>query len=169
MNHVHNIIFFDKEMQIGHSKQVAIADVKDPFDLPDGSPSFKDFKATTSHHRFNGNQNITNQICSPSKSLHFCDPPVNLTVDDVEKFFTDQGASKPESVSIELATSNKSSIVTIEFENVNKATEALVICNNLPYNVPGIEASFIVKLWFTQSNRSHSSSKVEFENVEKHD
>ena len=165
MDNVHNIIFFDKEMQIGHSKQVAIADVKDPFDLPDGSPSFKDFKASASYHRFNDNQNITNQICCPSKSLYFFDRPASLTVEDIGKFFTDQGAPKPESVSIELATSNKSSVVSIEFENAIKATEALVICNKLPCNIQGVEAPFIVKLWFTVSHQSVSSSKAESENV----
>lgn len=162
MNHVHNTVFFDKEMQIGHSKQVAIADVKDPFELPDGSPSFKDFKASASLFRFN-NQNVTNYICCPSKSLYFFDPPSNLTVENIDKFFTECGSPKPVSVSIEPATS----IVTIEFENVSKATEALVICNNVPYNIQGVESPFIVKLWFTVSQQSISSSKVESENTEK--
>lgn len=38
---LNNLTFFGHKMQLSYSKQAFLNDVQQPFDLPDGSPSFR--------------------------------------------------------------------------------------------------------------------------------
>merc|ERR1712088_768227 len=43
VSNLNNTTFFGSKMQLGFSKQAFLADVANPYQLPDGTPSFQDF------------------------------------------------------------------------------------------------------------------------------
>lgn len=69
VQHLNNAPIFNSKnrLQLGYSKQLFLSDVTNPFTLPDGSPSFKDFIGNK-HNRFvNLAMSLKNRIQSPSR------------------------------------------------------------------------------------------------------
>lgn len=69
VQHLNNAPMFNSKnrLQLGYSKQPFLSDVANPFTLPDGSPSFKDFIGNK-HNRFiNPAMSMKNRIQSPSR------------------------------------------------------------------------------------------------------
>lgn len=96
MQALNNITFFQAKMQIGFSKQAFLNDVQQPFDLPDGTPSFKDFMGNRNNRFTNPEAASKNRISPPSKVLHFFNAPHGMTEDDVTNIFKQQGAPIPQ-------------------------------------------------------------------------
>lgn len=58
-----------------YSKQAFLADVQQPYDLPDGTPSFKDYMGNKNNRFINPEMASKNRIQPPSK---VCNPSVWL-------------------------------------------------------------------------------------------
>ena len=67
IGNLNNTVFFGAKMQLGYSKQAFLADVQQPYDLPDGSPSFKDYMGNKNNRFINPEQASKNRIQPPSK------------------------------------------------------------------------------------------------------
>ncbi|KAK3082700.1 hypothetical protein FSP39_003104 [Pinctada imbricata] len=59
LNYIH---FFGSKVQLGHSKQAFLQDVPNPHELPDGSPSFKDFMGSRNNRFANPEAAAKNHI-----------------------------------------------------------------------------------------------------------
>jgi len=97
---LNNLTFFGKKMQLGYSKQAFLNDVQQPFELPDGSPSFRDFMGNRNNRFTNPEAASKNRIAPPAKVLHFFNAPHNMTEEEILNIFRSQGAPLPSGVKL---------------------------------------------------------------------
>ncbi|XP_037803613.1 heterogeneous nuclear ribonucleoprotein L-like [Penaeus monodon] len=97
---LNNTTFFSCKMQLGYSKQAFLADVQQPYDLPDGTPSFKDYMGNKNNRFINPEMASKNRIQPPSKILHFFNTPPGLDEDQLKQVFIDGGVTEPKSIKL---------------------------------------------------------------------
>lgn len=148
---LNNITFFESKMQLGFSKQAFLADVQQPYELPDSSPSFIDFMGNKNNRFINPEMASKNRIQPPSKILHFFNTPPGLEAADIEEIFVDQGTPRPKCVKMFPSKTERSSSGLIEFENLSEALESLLIANHVPVDNPTGKFPYIMKLCFSSS------------------
>ncbi|XP_042229054.1 heterogeneous nuclear ribonucleoprotein L-like isoform X9 [Homarus americanus] len=153
---LNNTTFFGCKMQLGYSKQAFLADVQQPYDLPDGTPSFKDYMGNKNNRFINPEMASKNRIQPPSKILHFFNTPPGLDEDTLKQVFLDGEVTEPKSIKLfpSKSKSERSSSGLLEFANISEALEALVIGNHAPIPNPMPTDSkfpFIMKLCFSSS------------------
>jgi len=151
VSNLNNTTFFGSKMQLGFSKQAFLADVANPYQLPDGTPSFQDFMGSKNNRFINPEMASKNRIQPPSKILHFFNTPPGLEADDIETLFTNHGSPKPKCVKMFPSKTERSSSGLIEFESLSDALEGLVICNHQPVANPNGKFPYIMKLCFSSS------------------
>lgn len=151
VSNLNNTTFFGAKMQLGFSKQAFLADVANPYQLPDGTPSFQDFMGSKNNRFINPEMASKNRIQPPSKILHFFNTPPGLEAEDIETLFTNQGSPKPKCVKMFPSKTERSSSGLIEFESLSDALEGLVICNHQPVANPNGKFPYIMKLCFSSS------------------
>ena len=151
VSNLNNTTFFGSKMQLGFSKQAFLADVANPYQLPDGTPSFQDFMGSKNNRFINPEMASKNRIQPPSKILHFFNTPPGLEAEDIEALFTNHGSPKPKCVKMFPSKTERSSSGLIEFESLADALEGLVICNHQPVANPNGKFPYIMKLCFSSS------------------
>ena len=151
VTNLNNISFFDSKMQLGFSKQAFLADVQQPYELPDTSPSFMDFMGNKNNRFINPEMASKNRIQPPSKILHFFNTPPGLDAADIENIFTKHGAPRPKCIKMFPSKTERSSSGLIEFENLSHALESLVVANHVPVDNPNGKFPYIMKLCFSSS------------------
>ncbi|XP_037500916.1 heterogeneous nuclear ribonucleoprotein L isoform X1 [Rhipicephalus sanguineus] len=155
VGHLNNAQFFDSKMQLGYSKQAFLNDVQLPFELPDGTPSFKDFMGNRNNRFTNPEAASKNRIQPPSRVLHFFNTPFGITDDDLKKvyikLFEDLGCPVPTTIKMFTSKTERSSSGLMEFETVSEAIEALIMSNHTPINNPNGKFPYILKLCFSSS------------------
>ncbi|KAH6926840.1 hypothetical protein HPB50_022566 [Hyalomma asiaticum] len=109
VGHLNNAQFFDSKMQLGYSKQAFLNDVQLPFELPDGTPSFKDFMGNRNNRFTNPEAASKNRIQPPSRVLHFFNTPFGITEDDLKKLFEDLGCPVPTTIKMFTSKSKSAS------------------------------------------------------------
>ncbi|XP_071520741.1 heterogeneous nuclear ribonucleoprotein L isoform X15 [Panulirus ornatus] len=155
---LNNTTFFGCKMQLGYSKQAFLADVQQPYDLPDGTPSFKDYMGNKNNRFINPEMASKNRIQPPSKILHFFNTPPGLDEDTLKQLFVDGGVTEPKSIKLFPSKTERSSSGLLEFANISEALEALVIGNHAPIPNPNSKFPFIMKLCF--SSTRHIPNKM---------
>ena len=150
-------ICHDEIFVFSYSKQAFLADVSMPYDLPDGSPSFKSYVNSKNNRFLNSDMASKNRLQPPCKVLHFYNTPPGLTEEDLRKVFEENGTAFPAEVRLLQNKSmtnddddcghflsapfhtfffiylgEKSSSGHLEFSTLQEAVEALVICNHIP-------------------------------------
>lgn len=154
IQNLNNCYFFGTKMQLGYSKQAFLNDVQQPFNLPDGSPSFKDYMGNRNNRFTNPEAASKNRIQPPSRILHFFNTPSAITEDELKKVFEDVDVKPPKTVKM-FASKNpgteRSSSGLLEWENVSDALEALVTTNHTAIPNPNGKFPFILKLCFSSS------------------
>lgn len=130
-----------------------------PYDLPDGTPSFKSYVNSKNNRFLNPDMASKNRLQPPCKVLHFYNTPPGLTEEDLRKVFEENGTAFPAEVRLLQNKSacwiycciflssficliirfcfffnqgEKSSSGHLEFSTLQEAVEALVICNHIP-------------------------------------
>ena len=151
VTNLNNITFFESKMQLGFSKQAFLADVQQPYELPDSSPSFLDFMGNKNNRFINPEMASKNRIQPPSKILHFFNTPPGLEAKDIEHIFTRAGAPKPKCIKMFPSKTERSSSGLIEFDSLSSALESLVAANHVPIENPNGKFPYIMKLCFSSS------------------
>lgn len=95
---LNSLPFFGCEMQLSYSKQAFLNDVAQPFDLPDGSPSFTDFMGNRYNRFTNPEAASKNRISAPAKVLHFFNAPHGCTEDEMVDLFKESCSITPSAV-----------------------------------------------------------------------
>lgn len=148
---LNNLTFFGKKMQLGYSKQAFLNDVQQPFELPDGSASFRDFMGNRNNRFTNPDAAAKNRISPPAKVLHFFNAPYGMTEEDIMSIFREQGASMPQGVKMFQSKTERSSSGLIQFDSVAEAVEALILCNHVSIPNPTGKFPFVFKLCFSST------------------
>ena len=148
---LNNITFFESKMQLGFSKQAFLADVQQPYELPDGSPSFVDFMGNKNNRFINPEMASKNRIQPPSKILHFFNTPPGLEAVDIEAIFSKNGAPRPKCIKMFPSKTERSSSGLIEFDTLAPALESLVVANHVPVENTNGKFPYIMKLCFSSS------------------
>ena len=151
VTNLNNVTFFEAKMQLGFSKQAFLADVQQPYELPDGSPSFMDFMGNKNNRFINPEMAAKNRIQPPSKILHFFNTPPGLEATDIEELFCSHNTPRPKCIKMFPSKTDRSSSGLIEFETLGDALESLVIANHLPVDNPSGKFPYIMKLCFSSS------------------
>merc|ERR1712223_170613 len=151
VSNLNNITFFDSKMQLGFSKQAFLADVQQPYELVDSSPSFMDFMGNKNNRFINPEMASKNRIQPPSKILHFFNTPPGLEVRDIGDIFLSAGAPRPKCIKLFPSKTERSSSGLIEFETLSESLEALVLANHMPVDNPSGKFPYIMKLCFSSS------------------
>mgnify|MGYP000945058838 CR=1 FL=1 len=97
---LNKITLFGNELQISYSKQAFLHDVMQPYILPDGSPSFKDFMGNKNNRFKNPEVASKNRILPPSQVLHFFNAPLGITEDELVHLFKQTAGHEPITVKI---------------------------------------------------------------------
>lgn len=97
---LNNTQFFGKKMQLSYSKQAFLNDVQQPFELFDGSPSFKDFMGNRNNRFTNPEAASKNRISPPTKVLHFFNTPHGMTEDEIIQIFKQNNCATPSAVKL---------------------------------------------------------------------
>lgn len=97
---LNKVILFRSEVQIAYSKQAFLQDVVQPFILPDGSPSFKDFMGDKNNRFKNPELASKNRILPPSPVLHFFNAPIGIAENELSNMFEQFSGHEPISVKI---------------------------------------------------------------------
>ncbi|XP_023244195.1 heterogeneous nuclear ribonucleoprotein L-like [Centruroides sculpturatus] len=134
-----------------YSKQAFLNDVQQPFSLPDGTPSFKDFMGNRNNRFTNPESAGKNRIQPPSKILHFFNAPYGIKEDELKKVFEEAEVKPPVSIKMFPSKTERSSSGLLEFEKLSEALEALVMCNHTPISNQGGKFPYILKLCFSFS------------------
>lgn len=153
VSNLNGSLFFDSKLQLGYSKQAYLNDVQQPFTLPDGSPSFKDYMGNRNNRFTNPEAASKNRILPPSKMLHFFNAPFGITEDQMKKVFEDKEVRSPSVVKLFQSKnkSERSSSGLLEFDSISEALEGLAYCNHVPISNPNGKFPYILKLCFSST------------------
>lgn len=146
---------FGNKLQLHLSKQPFLQDVAQPYELPDGTLSFKDLQGNRNNRFMSAEQAAKNRIIGPTETLHFFNAPPNISQDDIIKVFEDAGANSPPGVKLFPAKSDRSSSGLVEYNNRAEALGALVMTNHFPVPNPGGGSRpYIIKMCFSSASIS---------------
>lgn len=150
---LNNTTFFESKMTLAYSKSAYLAETQVPYELPDGTPSFKMYLNNKNNRFLNPDSAARNRILPPSKILHFFNTPPNITQEAIRQVFVDKDLNAPKTVHLLPSKTDKSSRGLLEFNNVVEAMEALVACNHTPIDNEESNSKFpfIMKLSFSSS------------------
>ncbi|CAH8444453.1 unnamed protein product [Dicrocoelium dendriticum] len=150
------------KMQIRPSKQLVILDVPKPFELPDGSPSFKDYTGSRENRYINPEKASKNRIYPPSNTLHYWNCPPGFSSTEVSQVFVDAGATAPVRIAEFFTSNERSSSGLVEWNDIADAVNSLAYANH--FSIPNSKGRFpfILKLSFSNApvqDRSHTGSR----------
>ncbi|CAL8105576.1 unnamed protein product [Calicophoron daubneyi] len=141
----------EKELLIRPSKQAAILDVPKPFELPDGTPSFKDYTGSRENRYVNAEKASKNRIYPPANTLHYWNCPPKFSTKDLRQIFVDCGAQPPVEIAPFPSASERSSSGLVEWSSTAEAVAALAFANHYSIPYPEGRFPFILKLSFSNT------------------
>ena len=89
-----------------------------PYDLPDGSPSFKSYVNSKNNRFLNADMASKNRLQPPCKVLHFYNTPPGLTEEDLRKVFEENESPFPSEVRLLQNKSNCHRTIVDDFINL---------------------------------------------------
>uniref|UniRef100_A0A0K0DBE5 RRM domain-containing protein n=1 Tax=Angiostrongylus cantonensis TaxID=6313 RepID=A0A0K0DBE5_ANGCA len=165
LKYLQGITLFGLTLQMKPSIQNSVRDVHEPFSLPDGSPSFRDYSMSALQRFSTPDAAARNRLIYPTKILHWYNAPVNMDEDKVRQvgfavgrtiisyLFSERSAPEPKSVTVFVGRSERSSSGTVEMETIESANEALALVNHTPVVSPLGKTPYIVKLAYATPSR----------------
>ncbi|CAH0754912.1 unnamed protein product [Bemisia tabaci] len=168
IRNLHNVNLHGREMQLGHSKQIYLSDVQYPFNLPDGTPSFKKYLNSSNNRFLNPAMAAKNRITPPSKILHFFNTPVTMDSERIAQLIQEKDVNPPVKAVMISPKGDRSSSGHMEFANIPDAVNALMCCNHMPIRSEDSNFPFTLKLCFSSSksvnlNKKNFNKEVNFE------
>ncbi|VDO73348.1 unnamed protein product [Schistosoma margrebowiei] len=94
------VSFMGNQLMVRTSKQDVILDVSSPFQLPDGSPSFKDYSKDRNNRYTTAIMAKKNRIHPPSRTLHYWNAPPKISSNELLEFVRKCEAPEPQYVFI---------------------------------------------------------------------
>uniref|UniRef100_A0A914C4P0 RRM domain-containing protein n=1 Tax=Acrobeloides nanus TaxID=290746 RepID=A0A914C4P0_9BILA len=146
---------FGTTVTIRPSKSEVLNEVHQPFELPDGTPSYKDFRHDRRLRFSTQEAAARNRIVYPTTTLHWYNAPPTMDESRLHEVFEEKGAPITGSVTVFKAKSERSSSGICEFESVDKAIEAMALVNHTPVEHAEGKPPYILKLAFYGSTKEY--------------
>uniref|UniRef100_A0A7I4Z3L6 Heterogeneous nuclear ribonucleoprotein L n=2 Tax=Haemonchus contortus TaxID=6289 RepID=A0A7I4Z3L6_HAECO len=159
IKYLQGITLFGLTLQLKPGIQSAVRDVVDPFDLPDGSPSFRDYSMSALQRFSTPDGAARNRLVYPTKMLHWYNAPVNMDEEKIRQVFAECGAPELKSVTVFVGRSDRSSSGIVELESIEKANEALALVNHTPVVSPLGKTPYILKLAYATPSRRQGDAE----------
>uniref|UniRef100_A0AC34FQE9 RRM domain-containing protein n=1 Tax=Panagrolaimus sp. ES5 TaxID=591445 RepID=A0AC34FQE9_9BILA len=129
IEHLQECDVFGTKLSFRPSKQNIVHDVREPHNLADGSPAFRDYTSSTVHRFSSPQMAALNKIVFPNPELYWYNAPPIMSEEVMKKLFTQKHAPVP--VQVTLLESSTSSSGLLRFSSTPESSEALMICNNM--------------------------------------
>lgn len=152
LHNLNGVEFFNKQMSLGLSKHLELQDVVAPFDLADGTPSYKEYIGIRNNRFANADAARKNRIQAPSKIVHFFNAPPGISEEEIRNIFEKAEAVPPNSIKCFGSKNEKSSSGILEFNAVLDATEAVIKCNHSMVKLPNGKFPYTFKLCFSNAS-----------------
>jgi len=154
---LHDVKLFNTDVNITYSKQLVLAGVNNPYQLPDGTLSFQDFSESKMNRFSTLEMASKNRIQRPSNTLHFFNTPPELKEDDIKEIFKESAAENCNLISITIFSSktNRSSSGMVEFRTTDDALEALILYNHRLITSLNSKHPYTMKLCFSCSSSTN--------------
>lgn len=152
VHNVHNTVMFDQTVQVSFSKQPFLHEEAKAYDLPDGSPSYREYSKSRNNRFTNTELAAKNRIRPPSATLHFFNAPHDISEEKLRDIFVKEDLIPPIRVTMFENKNLKSQTGMLEFDTIQHATEGLLICNHAPIQSPTSPFPFLIKLCFTSGS-----------------
>jgi len=147
-----NTAIFGLKLRMDWSKKESINEIRKPFELPDGTESYASFERDRNNRFDTPEKAAKNRILAPTKTLHFYNVP-KLEDADLEAVFTSKEAPVPARIKWFPSASDKSASGNAEFDSVQEAAEALVLCNHAQIEGSNYKFPYTMKLCFSHGPR----------------
>ncbi|CAB3404972.1 unnamed protein product [Caenorhabditis bovis] len=136
---------FGMHLEFKPSNQDAVHSLREPFQLPDGTPSFRDY-STSRNNRFTTPEFAAkNRIVYPTSTLHWFNAPGTMTDEKIREMVETKAKRAPIKIEVFPSRNERSAAGTAEFETIAIANEVLALVNHTPVDSPYGSAPFIVK------------------------
>ncbi|XP_055352804.1 heterogeneous nuclear ribonucleoprotein L-like [Paramacrobiotus metropolitanus] len=155
IENLHGITAFGSKIQVTQSRQPSLNDVPNPYTLPDGTPSYKDYSNARNNRFSTPEQAAKNRITAPTKCLHFFNAPAGSDEAEVEDVFVRTTGRKPDTLIMMKGKSERSESGFVEYETLEAAVEALVQVNHTELPNKSTQKGafpYIFKVCFTTPN-----------------
>ncbi|MES1902668.1 MAG: hypothetical protein MHPSP_001677, partial [Paramarteilia canceri] len=126
INYLDEITAFGQALHIHHSKQNNIDIRSKSYILPDSTESQQSFMSQGETKKFS-NPNAQRRLNIPNKTLHVSYLPNNMTTEDLKNLIFTPETPKPHRMKTIGKAERKTAL--IEFENIPKAVECMMLCN----------------------------------------
>ncbi|CAJ0583397.1 unnamed protein product, partial [Mesorhabditis spiculigera] len=137
---------FGCNITIRPSKQTEVREQGAIFQLPDGSPSFRDYSNSRNQRYSTPELAFRNRVCAPTNTIHWFNAPVTMDVEKITELFRTAGGPLPAKVMVNQSRTEKSRAGTAEFHTIVEANEALALANHTPVATSISRMPFIVKM-----------------------
>nr|pir hypothetical protein C44B7.2 - Caenorhabditis elegans [Caenorhabditis elegans] len=127
---------FGLTLEFKPSHQECVHHLRDPFLLPDGSPSFKDYSSSRNQRFSTPELAAKNRIIFPTNTLHWFNAPGTMDEQALLDLMAEKTEHKPVKIDIFPSRNERSAAGTAEFETVEIANEVLALVNHTPVNSP---------------------------------
>ncbi|XP_025425820.1 heterogeneous nuclear ribonucleoprotein L-like [Sipha flava] len=150
-------------LQLQVSKQMFLSDIMVPYDLPDGTPSFKDY-SNSKNNRFHSNSNGKNRRQNPSSVLHFFNAPPNISEDDLSQTISKALKDVDLQMVIKMfppkGTEARSSSGLIEFTEMAIAVEVVMVVNHWPIKCESSKFPYLLRLCFSSLPKGIANAEL---------
>uniref|UniRef100_A0A915L1A5 RRM domain-containing protein n=1 Tax=Romanomermis culicivorax TaxID=13658 RepID=A0A915L1A5_ROMCU len=155
IDNLHHVTIYDQQLALRFSRQPTLHDIRDPFDLLDGQPSFKDFTHSRNNRFLTPETASRNRIVYPTNCLHWFNAPSTMTEEKMKEILSANGAPAPTKVVIFPVKSERSSSGVAIFETTEQAMEAMMLNNHTAVDSPIGKLPYIVKLAFSMEKERY--------------
>ncbi|KAK0415240.1 hypothetical protein QR680_011844 [Steinernema hermaphroditum] len=141
------------------SRQKSILSTEEPWQMPDHTSSFIDYSSNKNQRFADIKAARKNRIVPPNRQLYWFDAPPGITESGIQKIFQMKRSTVPMTVTKFNIKTAKVAVGTCDFESVEAATEALMLCNHAKVQLSQKSDTFILKLAYSGSFEGFKGSR----------
>ncbi|UMM17012.1 hypothetical protein L5515_013776 [Caenorhabditis briggsae] len=153
LDHLQGTELCGLKLEFKPSHQECVHYLREPFLLPDGTPSFKDYTSSRNQRFTTEELSMKNRIVFPTKVLHWFNAPGTMDEAKLLDMIAEKSHHKPIKVEVFPSRNERSAAGTVEFDTVEAANEVLALVNHSPVESPYGSAPFIVKWAYATPRR----------------
>ncbi|CAF0956051.1 unnamed protein product [Brachionus calyciflorus] len=168
LQYINNVYIFGRKIHIHVSNQNELKPALKPGELPDGTPSYKDF-SNCRNNRYSTNETASkNKPVAPANVLHWFNAPPGFNESDVAELFLNAGAKAPTKVKVFQKKSEKSTTGLAEWNNIADCTEALILTNHTDIEHSSSKYPYTFKLCYSATPILDTANNPNHQNYNNH-
>lgn len=136
LDFLQGVELFGLKLEFKPSHQEGVHHLRDPFLLPDGSPSFADFSSSRNQRFSTPEFASKNRIVFPTNVLHWFNAPGTMDEAAIRQMIADKTNHTPVKIDVFPSRNERSAAGTVEFATIEAANETLALVNHQPVDSP---------------------------------